>query len=208
MCEIAIADEVEIVISAQVGEEWLISDSCGLADVVARAADVPQLVIRILPSDVVPTVSAGRTVHSIDLDDLDDAAAIDVVARGLSEHRHMADTALEVCGNVAAFRTICTDEANSFDDRASHVVFITDAPGMGAHLAAAGRRGLGVAVGGMDPLAPMRVDHAVGAVSIIDALVALRAFAFGGEHECEDLAAGAIDVRRRCGQAELSAIAR
>jgi hypothetical protein len=60
-------------------------------------------------------------------------------------------------------------------------VLATDNPGRSEELRRIGRRGLGIAIGGVDPDAQVHVETFLGVVSIVDALVTLRSFAFGCE---------------------------
>ena len=196
LCEIAVADEVEIVVSAKV------DDPDDLGEVLVRAANVPQLTIVLAPAAEVPTVRFGRVVQSIDIEDVGYAHAVETAVAAIGKYSPAADTALRVRGNIIASHEICSDQVRAFDDEARRVVLITDAPGFGVHLRAAGRLGLGISVGGVDPEAQVRVAHAAGAISIIDALVALRTFAFGGDRDNDVLTEETIDVRRRCRQAE------
>lgn len=125
LCELAVADRIEVILAADVPTDPGDDDAVDLAEVLLRAAQVPALSVTILPvgeRSPLPADDAGDEVR---------------------------------------------------------VVFATDRLGHGRDLARVARRGLAIAVGGVDPAASIRVDDVRGVTSILDALVTLRYFAFG-----------------------------
>jgi len=198
LCEIAVADQVEVVIAADVDDRPVTHDVTDLAEVLARAASVPQLAITLLHSGASPRARLGAELHAVDLQELAPGAAACAAALEIRRHSGDAGTALRVRGTVVALHdttddttddtsddtSLRTTEGMPRDDRAEHrSILATDAPGRTEQLRAVARSGIGIAIGGVDPEAQVRVDTFLGVVSILDALVTLRSFAFGGDRD-------------------------
>jgi len=205
LCEIAVADQVEVLIAADIDDRPVTHDAADLAEVLARAAGVPQLAITLVHSGASPRATLGAELESVDLEQLAPDDATCATATAIEWHRNDAGTALRVRGTVVALHETTdalhetADETNlgrtidlARDQGAERrSVVATDAPGRTEQLRAASRSGIGIAIGGVDPEAQVRVDSFIGVVSILDALVTLRAFAFGGDGERVTYAQGA-----------------
>ncbi|MGD9997348.1 MAG: hypothetical protein AB7L17_03745 [Ilumatobacteraceae bacterium] len=185
LCEIAAADRVEIVVLADTSSACEPGSSCDtdLAEILLRAARVPQLTTWVLPRRSQARLPALPAPRSIDLDELDPERRLDAMQRLLAGQRAWADAALMVLGDEAVLAndrpSTCEVARRTEGLGELRRVFATDEAGYGEQLRALVDRGLGVSIGGVDPDAPVQVADLIGLASILDALVALRHFAFG-----------------------------
>ncbi|MEZ5249488.1 MAG: hypothetical protein R2713_09850 [Ilumatobacteraceae bacterium] len=193
LCEIAVADRVEVVIAAQPAP----SDIGDLAEVLARVALVPQVDATVLPAGCVPVSPLGPALRFVDLDELPPGATAMAVERLVRDALDQAD-AVRLRGSLLELRP--TDRSPgttaALADPLVSVVVATDLPTTGEVLRAVERRGLAIAVGGVDPDAQVKMDTFTGVVSIVDALVTLRGFAFGGDQQSSLAAADPAMMRR------------
>ena len=179
LCEISVADRVDIVLPSPPDDDTSIDDSTDLVDLLVRAASVPQLTVTLLPRDMVPTGAVGRQLRSIDLDDLPVAGAMEATRDVLDELRTLSRTALRVRADTVSLHDVAACETPPICDQRQRLVVATDLPGWADHFRSASATGLGISIGGTDPSAQVQVPSFIGVVSILDALVALRTFAFG-----------------------------
>jgi hypothetical protein len=179
LCELAAADEVEVVLAAELVQPPRTDDSADLAEVLARAAAVPQLTVWVLPESS-PQLTLD-VCECIDLEGCCAAEAEAAVERLLSARRR-SDAVLEIRADAAALVPRArVDQPLAVRDgtRAVRRLVATDRPG---HIEMFGHRAsvdLGIAIGGIDPVATVQVPGVEGAIAVIDALVTLRSFAFG-----------------------------
>jgi hypothetical protein len=191
LCEIAVADEVEVVLAAALDGPRR-DDGADLAEVLVRAAAVPQLTCWVRPRDQPPRAAAGPVLRADDLDGLTSDEAVAAVASALRDQRSVPGSVVQVRGDTVSLhaadgehdgRHDLRHRYDRCDRRDRRLVVATDAGGRGEYLAEAGTSGLAIAVGGAEPAAQVRVDDVAGVVAIVDALVTLRVFAFGGQLE-------------------------
>jgi hypothetical protein len=180
LCEIAVADEVEVIAAVSPLDDPHALDEW--SEVLARASTVPQLGVTTMPPGVPPSAVLGPELRAVDLEDCGAGAVVDVMRRSLVDADRRA-MAVRVWGGRAAIRTIADGSSSISLDASRRLVVATDLAGSGDLLRDAGRHGLGVAVRGVDPDAQVKVDSFLGVVSIIDALVTLRMFAFGADRD-------------------------
>lgn len=181
LCELAVAERVEVVIFCDTTERTN-DGSLSIAEVLARAAAAPQLGVTILPiTAAAPLKSLARNeFHCIDVREAGDA--INAIQRMTITHRRRNDAVI-----VARDNTVALQVGNSLEfdiDRWSQEtntkwVVVSDKPDFRGMFERLTRRGLGVAVGGAETDAGIRVDDLPGVVAIVDALVTLRTAAFG-----------------------------
>ena len=184
LCEIAVADQVQVMLCADVDAASSPDVSTDLAEVLARAAAVPQLTMMLLPNDAPLPVVARRVLSTVDLEEFAPGGAVDEIAEALRRQRQVPSTGVRLRGPKLSLIEIGAggDGAPPADvgDLADHrSVLATDVAGRSTELRRIGRRGLGIAIGGVDPDAQVRVETLLDVVSIVDALVTLRSFAFG-----------------------------
>lgn len=193
LCEIAVADRVEVVIAAQPAPR----DIGDLAEVLARVAQVPQVDATVLPAGCAPGTPLGPALRTIDLDDVPTGATAVAVERLLRDALDRGD-AVRLRGALLELRPADRSPGTTaaLADPLVSVVVATDQPSAGDVLRAIERRGLGIAVGGVDPDAQVKMDTFTGVVSIVDALVTLRSFAFGGDQQNTLAAADPAMMRR------------
>jgi hypothetical protein len=189
LCEIAVADQVQVVVAArhEPGERD------DLVDVLTRLALVPDAEITVLPAGHPPCTALGPSMQQVELTgpvgaDRAPTGASAVVGRLLRDATERG-LALQLQGARAALRTTADahGHARELGDGRAALVVATDRPGTGELLRLASRRGLGIAVGGVDPQAAVVMDGFLGVVSILDALATLRGFACGGDHHRDEL---------------------
>jgi hypothetical protein len=183
LCELAAADEVEVILAADVAHAARTDDSADLTEVLARAAGVPQMSVWVLPApSAQPTLDVREC---IDLEGCGAEEAEAAVGRLLSARRSV-NAVLEISTHAAAlFPHARIDHLLAVPDgtRAMRRLVATDRPG---HVEMFGHRpslDLGIAIGGVDPVAAVQVPQVEGAIAVIDALVTLRSFAFGVDAE-------------------------
>ena len=179
LCEVAVADEVEIVVAASTIVPGAHDGSDDFCEVLARAAGVPQLTATVLPRDVPPDSSFGRVLRTVDLDELEFERASEAIAVAVRQQQGLARAALRVRGNSVTLHDVGEGVTAGSANRSRRVVLATDMAGWSEQLREAGGQGLGITIGGTDPAAQVKVQDFVGVVSILDALVTLRMFAFG-----------------------------
>jgi hypothetical protein len=179
LCEIAVADEVEVIVAVSPTDRRAVDE---WSDVLARASTLPQLGVTTMPAGAPPSASLGPEVQAVDVDDCAAGAVVDAMRRCLVEADRRA-MSVRLSGGRAAVRPIAATASDVVSHPAHRLVVATDLPGNGELLRTAGRHGLGVTVGGVDPEAQVEVDSFLGVVSIVDALVTLRMFAFGADRE-------------------------
>lgn len=180
LCEIAVADEVEVIVAVSTSVDGRVLDEW--SEVLARASAVPQLGITTMPAGTPPTGGLGPEVQAIDTDDCAPGAVVEALRRMLVEADRRA-MAVRVIGSRAAIRPVSIGSSSVTPNAVHRLVVATDLPGNGELLRAAAVHGLGVAVGGVDPDAQVEVESFLGVVSIVDALVTLRMFAFGTDRD-------------------------
>ena len=183
LCLLAAADHVEIIIDAATVDEPRRDDSNDLADVLLRAAHVPQLTVWMLAPTVDVSAPPG-SYETVDLEALDGPSAQHEVRRLLAARDGSNDLALHIRADTislvpshrAAHELLGIATGAAVDVRR---LFATDQPGYTDMFERLKQHGLGIAIGGVDPQATVQVSDVMGAVSIVDALVTLRSFAFG-----------------------------
>jgi hypothetical protein len=195
MCELAAADQLSVVIAADTAEpSGADGDFIGLAEVIRRASEIPQMTIWLIPGRHTPATTDAGAGECVDLAALSESAALAEIERLLAHHREFAGTVIRVSLGTIALHT----------DRRSHReldalapgtdvnhrrLFATDAAGHGETFGRLSARDLGIAVGAIDPKASIEVAGISGVTSIVDALVTLRYYAFGMNDVHEDTAA-------------------
>jgi hypothetical protein len=200
LCEVAIADRVSVVLAATPDVSAGSDEAGDLVEVMLRVARVPQLSLTLLPEGVGAPVELGPVVRSIDVEDGDPATSLSRVAELLDEQRSSTGLVLVVRGTVVGLHQVGS-EASSNEDVL--MVYATDRADEAGLLRSAGVRGLSIAIGGLDPDAQVKVESFLGVVSIVDALVTLRMFAFGGGRDssdpssAEDRDSGTTDLSER-----------
>ena len=204
LCEIAVADQVHVMLCADVDEASLRDDSPDLAEVMARASVVPQLTMLLVPNTAPMPVATRRVLRAVDLEELDAGCVVEAIAVAIRQQRQIPSTGVRLRGPELSLVEIGEGSgsapAGDVADRPDHrSVLATDVAGRSTELRRIGRRGLGIAIGGVDPEAQVRVESFLGVVSIIDALVTLRSFAFGCESVRPALGRGSRDVRDATG---------
>ena len=184
LCEIAVADQVHVMLCADVDAASVHDVSTDLAEVLARAAAVPQLTMMLLPNDAPLPVVTRRVLRTVDLEEIEPGGAVDEIAETLRRQRRVPSTGVRLRGpelslieiGAGGYGALPAADADLADHRS---VLATDVAGRSMELRRVGRRGLGIAIGGVDPDAQVRVETLLDVVSIVDALVTLRSFAFG-----------------------------
>ncbi|MFN8024249.1 MAG: hypothetical protein U0Q03_22160 [Acidimicrobiales bacterium] len=185
LCEIAVADHVQVVVAAahEPGERR------DLVEVLARLALVPGAETTVLPAGHAPCTALGPSLQQVELTgpvgaDRAPAGASAIVER-LLHHATERGLALQLQGARAAVRTIADAHGHAHVADVAHeataLVVATDQADTSGLLRHAGRRGLGISVGGIDPQAAVTMDGFLGVVSILDALATLRGFACSGD---------------------------
>lgn len=189
LCELAVADRVEVVVAASHGPD----ERRELAEVITRLALVPAAETTVLPGGHPPGAVLGPPLQLVELTgtgavDRAPASASAVVEQLLQDATERG-LALRLEGARAALRTVADARGDAPTGRAgaAALVVATDRPGTGELLREASRSGLGIAVGGVDPQAAVTMDDFFGVVSILDALATLRGFACGADPRSDQL---------------------
>ncbi len=188
LCEIAVADQVDVVAAAGLSPPES-GDASDWNEVLLRASSVPQLMVTTLPAWAPPNAALGPQVYSVDLSEVPLGDGADVIA-GLVHDAATRGHAVVVRGEHVGVRRVGRETRPLLPDQGRRLVVATDLPGQRTVFEDLGRLGLGIAVGGVDPGAHVHVSSFPGVTSIVDALVTLRMFAFGGDREREALMGG------------------
>ena len=98
LCEIAVADQVHVMLCADVDEASLRDDSPDLAEVMARAAVVPQLTMMLLPNTAQLPVAAHRVLRTVDLEELDRGCVVEAIAVAIRQQRNLPSTGVRLRG--------------------------------------------------------------------------------------------------------------
>ncbi len=191
LCAVAVADRVEVVVAADVtAPAWH-----DLADVLVRAAALPQVTSWVVPTRPRPRPAdvAGSPRAAIDLDGREHAAAMAIV-RDVLDDATTRGAMVRLAGSSVEHRpgepriddlvrAIVERDRAAARDAPGEIrwLFATDQAGCTDLFERLTARDLGIAVGGLDPAASVKVDDGPGVVSIVDALVTLRQFAFGAD---------------------------
>ncbi len=176
LCELAVADEIEVVLAVAIDAP---RDRSDWADVLARVSTVPQLVATAMPPGAAPMHVLGPPTCRVDLDERPVSAASSVLAR-LALQAGAQGQALQVRGECVTLRPVAPGVRSDLGHQGVPTVVAADTPGHGLVFERVGPRGLSISVGGVDPLAQMNMASVAGVISVVDALVTLRSFAFGG----------------------------
>ena len=183
LCELAAADRVEVIIAADISEPPQTDDSADFADVLLRASQVPQLTVWVVGVRGQHQTSLGRG-EPVELDVLTEECARSAIQRLLRAQQRSDGDVLQIESNTTALVPSQRAERAMLDLTTNDPtdvrwLFATDRAGhteVFGHLA---QHGLGIAIGGIDPNAAVKVPDMMGAIAIVDALVTLRSFAFG-----------------------------
>jgi hypothetical protein len=155
-----------------------------LADSLARAAQVPQLTVWVLPTCEQHALRPLQHIERVDLPDEAGAVAVATIARLLTEQGSSRNGVLRVRGRTAALltehdATLKIRTVSGPRDPYHRWIVATDEAGHDRLLRHLSRGDLGVSIGGVAPSAELAVADLTGFIAIIDALVDARGFAFG-----------------------------
>lgn len=183
LCELAGADQVEVVIAADTSAAFPPDDSSEFADLLLRASQIPQLAVWVVPSQPTDRSCAERC-DSVELDVLGVDEARLAIRSLLARQQDNDGASLHVeCETVRMNPTHVGNDvfaALSADAPPGlRRLFATDRAGHADLFRHLGSSGLGVSIGGVDPHAAVEVPNLIGLTSIVDALVTLRYLAFG-----------------------------
>jgi hypothetical protein len=187
LCAIAIEDRVEVVLATDVGQAVAVDAhlAADLVELLVRAAGVAQLTVTVASGGEPSLGRLGAARHAVEVDEIADDLAIALAGEMVRRMQSSSELVLRARGGTISLHEAAPGGADDAGNAAWHdgrtVVFATGSPGFGHRLRDAGRTGLGIAVGGVDPEAQVQVDGVGGVLSIVDALVTLRTFAFGGD---------------------------
>lgn len=193
MCELAAADQLTVVIAADTAVPSD-DDAIGLAEVMRRASEIPEIAIWVLPAEYTAEPTSTDAGECVDLAELSESAALAKIERLLAHQRGSASVAIRVSlGTIALYTERCShrelDALTQSTDFNHRRMFATDAASHSEVFGRLSAHDLGIAIGAVDPNASIEVSGFGGVISIVDAIVTLRYFAFGLNDVHEDTAA-------------------